>query len=130
MPQREMVHAESPAKVLMDQLGDIESVEIFNNQVLVAIYIRPTKTKSGILLPDTHVDEDKYQGKVGLVIKKGPSAFIDEDNKWFQGVNVEVNDWVIFRPSDGWSISVNNTLCRILDDTAVRGKVDAPDRVW
>ena len=113
-----------------DSIGDISSVEIFNNQILVAVYVRPQKTKSGIYLSDQSREEDKIQGKVGLVVKKGPSAFVDEANEWFKDVSVEVNDWVVFRPSDGWSITVNNVLCRMIDDTAIRGKVDAPDRVW
>lgn len=130
MPFMIMDHAVDPKQKLLDDIGDISNVEIFNNQILVAVYIRPAKTKSGIYLSDQSREEDKLQGKVGLVVKKGPSAFVDEANEWFKDVSVEVNDWVVFRPSDGWSITVNNVLCRMIDDTAVRGKVDAPDRVW
>lgn len=130
MPFMIMDHAVDPKQKLIEDIGDISSVEIFNNQILVAVYVRPQKTKSGIYLSDQSREEDKIQGKVGLVVKKGPSAFVDEANEWFKDVSVEVNDWVVFRPSDGWSITVNNVLCRMIDDTAIRGKVDAPDRVW
>lgn len=130
MPFMIMDHAIDPKQKLLEDIGDISSVEIFNNQILVAVYVRPQKTKSGIYLSDQSREEDKIQGKVGLVVKKGPSAFVDEANEWFKDVSVEVNDWVVFRPSDGWSITVNNVLCRMIDDTAIRGKVDAPDRVW
>lgn len=130
MPFMIMEHDQDPKKKLREEIGDVTPFEIFNNQILVAIYVRPQKTKAGIFLPDQMRDEDKIQGKVGLVIKKGPSAFVDEGNEWFKDVTVEEDDWVVFRPSDGWSITVNNVLCRIIDDTAVRGKVDAPDRVW
>ena len=130
MPFMIMDHAVDPKQKLLEDIGDISSVEIFNNQILVAVYVRPQKTKSGIYLSDQSREEDKIQGKVGLVVKKGPSAFVDEANEWFKDVSVGVNDWVVFRPSDGWSITVNNVLCRMIDDTAIRGKVDAPDRVW
>ena len=130
MPFMIMDHAVDPKQKLLEDIGDISSVEIFNNQIRVAVYVRPQKTKSGIYLSDQSREEDKIQGKVGLVVKKGPSAFVDEANEWFKDVSVEVNDWVVFRPSDGWSITVNNVLCRMIDDTAIRGKVDAPDRVW
>ena len=130
MPFMIMDHAVDPKQKLIEDIGDISSVEIFNNQILVAVYVRPQKTKSGIYLSDQSREEDKIQGKVGLVVKKGPSAFVDEANEWFKDVSVGVNDWVVFRPSDGWSITVNNVLCRMIDDTAIRGKVDAPDRVW
>ena len=130
MPPMIMDHAVDPKITIQSDIGDLSNIEIFNNQVLVAVYVRPKKTKSGIYLPDATVDEDKIQGKVGLVVKKGPMAFVDESNQWFTEIEVNDGDWVVFRPSDGWSITVNNVLCRIIDDTAVRGKVDAPDRVW
>lgn len=130
MPFMIMEHEKDPKQKLLEDLGDVSAFEIFNNQILVAVYIRPVKTKSGIYLSDQSREEDKLQGKVGLVIKKGPMAFVDDSNSWFKDISVEDHDWVVFRPSDGWSITVNNVLCRIIDDTAIRGKVDMPDRVW
>ncbi|NBS71382.1 co-chaperone GroES [bacterium] len=130
MPFMIMEHATDPKQKLLDDIGDISAFEIFNNQILIAIYIRPNKTKSGIYLSDQSREEDKVQGKVGLVVKKGPAAFVDDTSEWFKDISVEVNDWVVIRPSDGWAITVNNVLCRIVDDTAVRGKIDVPDRVW
>jgi co-chaperonin GroES (HSP10) len=130
MPFMVMEHDVDPAEKLRKEVGDISGFDIYNNQVLVATYMRPQKTKSGIYLPDSTTAEDQFQSKVGLVLKTGPDAFVDEDNKWFRDVNVSVGDWIVFRPSDGWNITVNNIACRILDDTAVRGKVDKPDRVW
>jgi co-chaperonin GroES (HSP10) len=130
MPFMIMEHATDPKQKLLDDIGDISAFDIFNNQILIAIYIRPSKTKSGIYLSDQSREEDKVQGKVGLVVKKGPAAFVDETSEWFKDISVEVNDWVVIRPSDGWAITVNNVLCRIVDDTAVRGKIDVPDRVW
>ena len=130
MPFMMMEHATDPKQKLLDDIGDISAFEIYNNQILIAIYIRPNKTKSGIYLSDQSREEDKVQGKVGLVVKKGPAAFVDDTSEWFKDISVEVNDWVVIRPSDGWAITVNNVLCRIVDDTAVRGKIDVPDRVW
>ena len=130
MPFMIMEHATDPKQKLLDDIGDISAFEIFNNQILIVIYIRPNKTKSGIYLSDQSREEDKVQGKVGLVVKKGPAAFVDDTSEWFKDISVEVNDWVVIRPSDGWAITVNNVLCRIVDDTAVRGKIDVPDRVW
>ena len=130
MPFMIMEHETDPAKAIWDELGDISKVEVFNNQLLVAVYIRPEKTKSGLLLPGQTRDEDKYQSKVGLVIKKGPSAFQDTSGEWFQDVDIDVNEWIVMRSSDGWSITVNGVLCRMIDDMNVRGRVDHPDRVW
>jgi co-chaperonin GroES (HSP10) len=125
-----MKHAVDPREVIMKNVGDLSSVEIFNNQILVAIYIRPEKTSGGVLLPNQTRDEDKWQGKMGLVLKKGPSAFVDESQNWFNGVDVAVGDWVFFRPSDGWGLEVNGVLCRLLDDTVIRGRTPGPDMIW
>jgi co-chaperonin GroES (HSP10) len=130
MPFMIMEHEVDPAESIRNEMGDISSVEVFNNQVLVAVYIRPQKTKSGIILTNQTTDEDRYQSKVGLVLKKGPQAFEDVSGQWFNGLNIEEGDWIVFRPSDGWNITVNNVLCRIIDDVNIRGRVDQPDRVW
>ena len=130
MPYMRMEHSDDPAEVIRKEMGDISDIEIFHNQVLVAIYIRPEKTKSGLYLSAQTRDEDKYQGKVGLIIKKGADAFVDDTGKWFKGVNLDVGDWIYFRPSDGWQITVHGQLCRILDDTDVRGRIPQPDTVW
>jgi len=130
MPPMIMQHEVDPADKLKKELGDLSKVEIFNNQILVAVYIRPQKTKSGIYLSDKTVDEDRHQSKIGLVVKKGPTAFVDENDTWFKDVEINEGDWVIFRPSDGWQITVNNVLCRMLEDTVVRGRVNHPDYIW
>lgn len=130
MPAMQMDHAVDPKIALLKEIGSIDAVEVFNNQLLVAVYIRPQKTKSGIYLTDKTTDEDRFQSKVGLVLKKGPSAFNDTTGEWFSGVEIQEGDWIVFRPSDGWSITVNNVLCRMIDDVNIKGRVDNPDRVW
>jgi co-chaperonin GroES (HSP10) len=125
-----MEHNEDPKVVLKEQIGNIDSFEIYNNQILIAIYIRPEKTKSGIYLTDGQRSEDQYQSKIGLVLKKGPAAFEGDDSLWFKDMHIELNDWIVFRPSEGWPITVNGVLCRMLDDTSVRGKIDVPDKIW
>ena len=125
-----MAHDTDPREHLKKEVGDLSGVEIFNMQVLVAVYIRPEKTKSGIILSDKTRDEDRFQSKVGLIVKKGPSAFVDDDGKWFSGLDIKEGDWIVFRPSDGWNVTVNGTLCRMLDDMSIRGRISHPDQVW
>jgi co-chaperonin GroES (HSP10) len=124
-----MSHEEDPRKKLLDELGDITGVELFHNQVLLAVYIRPQKTRSGLYLTDKHTDEDRFQSKVGLMVAKGPQAF-EQDGNWFDGLSFKEGDWLVFRPSDGWSITVNGVLCRIFDDINIKGRVPHPDAVW
>jgi len=125
-----MAHDKHPAKTLHEKLGDIKDIELFHNQVLVAVYIRPTKTAGGILLTDKTTGEDEHQSKVGLLIKMGESAFDDPTGQWFKGKNFHLDDWLVFRPSEGWAITVNGVLCRILDDVSIKGRVSQPDAVW
>jgi co-chaperonin GroES (HSP10) len=124
-----MSHEEDPKVKLLDQLGDISDIELFHNQVLLAVYLRPEKTKSGLILTADHLDEDRYQSKVGLLVKQGPLAF-EQDGNWFTGLTFQEHDWLIFRPSDGWSITVNGVLCRIFDDISIKGRAPHPDSVY
>lgn len=129
MPHMLMAHDTDPKDQILEAIGDLSQVELFHNQVLLAVYIRPEKTKSGLILTDNHRDEDRYQSKVGLLVKQGPMAF-EQDGNWFSGMSFNEHDWLVFRPSDGWSITVNGVLCRIFDDVNIKGRVPHPDAVW
>ena len=130
MPAMDMSHDTDPKQQIMKAIGVIDEFQVFHNEVIVAVYLRPEKTASGIFLPDSHRDEDRYQSKVGLVVKMGPEAFNDPSGAWFQGVQVQEGDWIWYRPSDGFNMTVNKTLCRALKDTNIRGKIPHPDMVW
>ena len=123
-----MLHEEDPVQKLLSELGDLSGVELFHNQLLVAVYLRPGKTKSGILLAEQTLSEDRFQSKLGLAVKKGDQAFISS-GEW-QFPDIKLHDWILFRPSDGWNITVNGVLCRILTDTAVKGRISSPDIIW
>lgn len=132
-----MTHDVDPRDDLLTALGNTSEIEIFNNQVLVAIYVRPPMTRGGIILPDKTRDEDRFQGKAGLVVKMGPQAFVETPN-WKFDSPAALGDWVIFRPSDGWGITFpsarptdrEGVLCRVLDDIHIRGRIQHPDQVW
>lgn len=130
MSYMKMEHNVDPKKVILDEIGELSTIHIFNSQLLVAVYLRPERTKSGFILPDAHLKEDRYQSKVGLVVKKGPLAFVDPEGKWFDGRTVDNHEWVVFRPSDGWNITINGVLCRIIDDISVRAQIPDPDQVY
>ena len=129
MPHVAMVHEKDPKAALLEALGDTDGFDLFNNQVLCAVYIRPNKTKSGIYLTDRTTDEDRFQSKTGLIIKTGPSAF-EESEDWFRQSRPKVGQWAIFRASDGWNVTVNGVLCRLMDDISIRGRVSHPDLVY
>lgn len=125
-----MVHDTDPAEGLLKKIGDLSGVELFGNQVLIAVYERPEKTKSGLYLSDQTRQEDAYQGKAGLVVKLGPSAFVDDPHYKFHGQSVKAGDWVAIFVSDGRKIVVNGALCRLVEDQHIRMKIPAPDAVY
>ena len=115
---------------IVQDVGDISQVEVMFNYVLVGIYKRGEKTKGGILLTDNYRQEDIYQGKTGLVLKVGPTAFKDDDDTDFAGQNVQVGDWIVLRPGDGWQVKVGNRDCRMVADTSIKLKVPKPDMIY
>lgn len=132
MPAAVMLHTCDPKQALLDKIGSVEDVEVFHNQVLVAVYMAPEKTAGGIIRPDMNKDEDRHQSKVGLIVKTGDRAFVS-DGSWTWPADIGVGDWVYFRVSDGWNVTVNghrDNLCRMLDDVDIRGRISQPDKVW
>lgn len=121
---------QSSAEEIKESLGDLSGLSIMHNQILVGIWMRPEKTAGGIILTEKTVEEDKWQGKVGLVMAKGPLAFINDGANDFHGQDVEVGDWVIYRVSDGFSIDINGTHCRLLEDVHIKGRVSDPTVIY
>lgn len=110
----------------MASLGDALAKfdTLFHNQVLLATYMGPAVTKGGIIRPDKTRDEDKWQGKVGMVVKKGTLAF--------EGLpdDAEVGDWLVYRISDGFPIDINEVHCRIIEDKDLHGRVTDPTIIY
>jgi co-chaperonin GroES (HSP10) len=132
MPQMAMVHATDPAQLIWDTITKkvVGSIDVFGNQVLIGIYLRPEKTKTNIYIPDQTRKEDQWQGKAGLVLKMGPKAFVSDENYDFGTDKVEVGDWVAIFVADGHKIDINKQLCRLVEDQHIRLKIPAPDLVW
>lgn len=126
-----MQHKIDPKAEMMAEVGaDLKGLRLFHNQILVGIYERPETTAGGIILPGQTRKEDQYQGKVGLVLAKGPLAFVDDARNEFHGQNVEVGDWIAFRASDGWQLTIGKKLCRMLQDLDIKIQADTPDTVF
>jgi len=124
-----------PRGAVLRAVGDISHLEVAAQQVLVASYIRPEKIGS-IYRPDSSLAEDRFQGKVGLVLKVGSLAFVDDGASKFGNFRVDPGDWAIFRTSDGWENfhvagdGINGTPIRWLVDTSIVGKTTSPERIY
>lgn len=125
-----------PRGALLRAVGDFSGISVAAKHVLVAQYIRPEKTKGGIIRTDRSLGEDRFQGKVGLVLAVGPLAFEDDAVNKFGGFKVGPGDWAVFRPSDGlemYHVADNGrdgTPIRWFVDTSIVGATDDPERIY
>jgi hypothetical protein len=133
MPYMKINHEVDPKEKLLADLGDISGLEISNNNVLVAVYQRPTTTMLGgktFYVSDKVVDEDRYQSKVGLIIGQGPTAFDDPEGQWFTGIEFKLHDWIVTPASSAYSMMVNGVMCRLVPDTSIKMRVNDPDVIY
>lgn len=125
------VHDRPPEEVILDEVGPLDGIEVLNQQVLVAIYVRPaTRTEGGVHLAETIVDEDRYQSRVGMVLKVGPRAFVDDERVKFYGFAAKPGDWVVYRPSDGIKAQIAKRECRVIPDVHLKMRIAHPDLVF
>ena len=126
-----VMHDEPPKEAIWREVGNLDAIHPISQYVLLALYVRPaTRTLGGVELPDTHVDEDRYQGRVGLVLKLGPQAFVDDGPAKFHGFKVLPGMWVVYRPSDGMRFQIGKRDCRLVTDVAIKMVLDGPDEVY
>lgn len=123
-----MRHDTDPREDILVRLADLYGVDVFNDMVLVAVYERPAKTASGIVLPDQTREEDRYQGKAALVVKTGPLVNVGDTQA--RGGELKAGDWIAIRPSDGWAITINKVLCRMISEKGVHLRIPSPDAVY
>ncbi len=118
-----------PKEALFNALGarNLKDFTVLHSQVLVATYVRPAKTKGGIFMPDKVVEEDRWQGNIGMVLALGKGAFKDDSIAKFHGDSLKVGDWVMYVAADGVSLFINEVPCRLFQDTRILMKVTDPE---
>lgn len=129
-----MTPAEEAAQ-LLKRLGNLAEVVLFSNRILVAKFQRTTLGSGRLLAAEQTKTEDKWQGKVGLVVKIGTIAFEDDEatGTYWHGDGVAVGDWVFFNYGDGTDIEVcpddsnERVHCKILKEGEIIGRVPRPD---
>ena len=164
----QLLHDVDPAQeIVADSAELLASFQIRPYDVLLVMYQRELiagekRLKSGLFLADNGAGtmrEDSYQGKVGLVMKVGASAFTDEpDTKepdtmapdgtviagkvivgkhTWKGFLPKVGDWVVVNVGDTFGFELpklpwlpSGRKVRIVDENLVRAIVPEPDVVW
>lgn len=133
------------AEILLAMKDALPKIEVARNGLLVATYIRPSVTAGGIELPDSTLMESQYQGKVGLLLKCGPDAFMfPEDHhlreqaggdakalKKIRDRYPKVGDWIFYNANDAWQCGFGEGVpCRIIKDEFYRGVTTDPKVIW
>lgn len=126
-----IAEAKDPKFAIYKLLGSTidEFEELYGNYVLLATYIRPSKTAGGIYLTEKNQEEDRYQGKAGLVLKLGQTAF-EKDERYRWNNHPLPGEWVWYRPADTSEIGINGVSCRTIADHLIRGKIRNPQVIW
>jgi hypothetical protein len=141
----EAIYDEDPAEKIIKQVNMVEpgviisrrtgkQFRLHGNRVLVGVYERPRQIKAGennsLFLPDGVLAEDEHQGKAGLVLMKGWSAFASDDHFQFYTDHADIGEWISLWVSDGRKIIINGQLCRIVRDQDINMVIPEPDCVY
>jgi len=128
-------YARDPKAFMLERCSlFLPSIEFYHNFIVTATYYLPAFD----ILPNgqkwhraekTH-DEALWQGKVGLVIGKGPTAFVDTEYIKFRGQNVEIGDWIQYDIHDPRQFTINRQHCRLLKDVHVIARLKDPRLVY
>lgn len=116
-------------EVIFREIGDLSKYRLMSGRVLVAIYFGGDRHEgTSILRSDDSLKEDRWQSSVGLVIKKGPLAFRDDEatNTRFYGQDIEIGEWVIYNPGDGRRVQINGVDCRVFEDAVLTMTTEEP----
>ena len=122
----DVARSATPYAEIFKKVGDLSGLEVMYNMVLLACYVKPERTRGGIILTDQSKEEDIWQGKVGMVLKLGRDAFQDDDDVSFNGQSAAVGEWVVFKVGDAWQIQIRDWPCRLVRDSAIKIKTDDP----
>lgn len=120
----------------------IAGMDLQRNRCLVATYFPPKMTAGGIIRPAANVEENRWQGKAGLLLKCGPTAFdYDEILDMSEAMAPEdfnlpqVGDWIAYTTSDTREMAVKvepnvGVSCRIIYDDAIVMRLSDPSTIW
>lgn len=123
-----MTHAVDPRKALSEKAKTfIAKVRPLGARVLIATYMRPAKTAGGILLTEQTLDEDRWQGKVGLVVALGPLAFKEDEHHIWGDLKPKLGDWVLVNVGDTRKLDMEKNPCRFVEDVHIQAIIDDPD---
>jgi hypothetical protein len=133
LAEMKIVHAHDPLQAIVEAVGpELDNIEVISQYVLLGKYVREAgmMTTGGIEIPQEVVKDDRYQTKVGLVLKIGLTAFKDDEHVKFHGWRPNLLDWVAYRPSDGMTLQIGRHECRLIPDVQIKLRLKHPDAIF
>lgn len=125
------IDGQDPKAVILDRLQEsVDKIEIYGSRVLVATAPAREASKGGIIYTQKAKDENRFQAKIGLVLKLGSEAFKYNGRYEWEGPRPDVGDWVFYRTSDSMECGISGASCRVIFDDLIMGKVSGPDLIW
>lgn len=121
---------EEQKQAVLAKVGDLSELTVLRDLVVVSLYVKPNRSKGGIIFADKTVEEDRYQSKCGLVLKMGATAFKYDGSYPWEGPKPEVGDWVMFRAADGWDQDIKGIACRMVYADLIKGIVTDPAVIY
>lgn len=121
------------AKSFRDSLlKQFEGVEYkpLASRIVIATYIEPEKTRGGVYRSPKSRNESRFQGKVGLVLWKGPTAFKYDGSYNYEGDIPDIGDWVLYYGSDGREFFMANRSMRSIDSELIHGILPDPEVIF
>lgn len=115
---------------VFETLTDLDKQKPLFDNVLVATYLEPAKTKGGILLPEKNREEGRFQGKMGLILALGPEAFVIDGDKSYKGEKPKVGDWVMYWPTNSRELFLYNYSCRLIRAGLLEMVSEDPSAIW
>ena len=97
-------------------------------RILVLPYKGQGKTKGGIILSDTTMEERGFSTVTGLVLKVGPDAYRDKE-RFPNGPWCKEKDWIIFGRYAGSRFGIEGGEVRILNDDEIIAVVKDPEDI-
>lgn len=139
------------------QIGKLD-LELFDREVMVAVYVRPQLSAAGLTGNSKTQAEDVIQGKVCLLVAAGPNAFrceTEADATLIYGPSgpPKRGEWLMLRATEGTPVNIcgpdatvvqvedrhgelmkaydwdSGWPCRIVSDTAFLARVTNPHSV-
>lgn len=86
-------------------VGNLGHIELWGEEVLVAPFIKPGKTKGGLIIGGKEQKEDQWQGKSFLILKLGHKAAEISKSRG-KDRELHVGDWGFGFPQEGSHLSV------------------------